>query len=356
MIDNYYEILGVGKGASEDDIKKAYRKLALKHHPDRGGDPDKFKEIAEAYGVLSNKTKRAEYDRVGRSGIHQKYSQEDIFRGSDLSDILRGMGFGNNIFDSLFGRGFSEQQRQGVRKGQDVKGVIELTLEEVAKGVTKRFRYNRNIVCGDCSGVGAKQGDYENCNVCGGSGQVMSTQEIMDGMWMKIKVCGECYGKGIIIKKPCSDCSGDGMIKKREDIKIKIEPGVKDGTVYPIEGLGNEIPQGVPGNVYSHIKIKEHPLFRREGDDLYAEKGITVSQAVLGTKVEIDSLEQRLSIEIPPGIQSGTVLRAKGKGLPHFSEHGRGDLYVNVKVKIPQHLSQRERELYEELGRIQQSH
>src|SRR3989338_7007641 len=231
----------------------------MEHHPDRGGNSEKFREISEAYGVLSNDQKRAEYDNIGKSGIRGRYSEEDIFSGSDLEGMLRGMGFSGFGIHEMF----RENRRVLRAKGNDIHGIIELSLEEVLNGATKKVKYNREVVCKECSGVGAKKGDYAECATCGGEGNIKYAQRTLFGMGIVAQECNSCSGHGKIISRYCHSCSGEGVVNKTIEDNIKIDAGVKDGITYSKNGAGNEAPNGDSGDFYIDINVREHPIYKR---------------------------------------------------------------------------------------------
>ncbi|HDN50712.1 MAG TPA: molecular chaperone DnaJ [Thermoplasmatales archaeon] len=357
MKRDYYEVLGVSRDASKAEIKKAYRRLALKYHPDKSSDPDaeeKFKEISEAYAVLSDDEKRRQYDRFGHAGIDGRYSYEDIFRGADFSDIFRDIGFDfgfNDLFERFFGGfggGFRERKQ---RRGRDIVYAISITLEDAYFGRKREFFIERNERCPSCSGTGAA--DYSKvmpCSACNGSGQVRHTQRTPFGQFTQITVCPSCHGEGNIIQNPCRECSGTGVQRKRRKIKVTIPKGIEDGMHLRLAGEGEAGPNGAPpGDLYLEVHIEEHEKFTRVGRDLYTTKTISYPEAVLGSEVTVETLEGTETLTIPAGTQPGTVFVIKGKGMPDMHRK-RGDLKVKVDIAVPKKLSSKERELITQLA------
>ncbi len=356
---DYYEILGVSRDADEETIKKAYRSLAMKYHPDRNpGDPqaaEKMKEINEAYAVLSDAHKRRLYDTYGHAGL-EGYSEEDIFRGVDFSSLFREFGlrdlfsFGDSFFDSFF---TGTTSRRRVRRGADLKYELSLTLEEAAFGSDKVVELAKLEPCPACKGSGAEAGELERCPSCQGTGQIVREQRAGYSLLRQISVCAKCHGKGVVIKKACRECGGKGVIKRPKKIKVSIPAGVDTGYSIKIEGEG-EAGEDIPGDLYIVIKVEKHPVFERHGDDIYLEKEISFTTAALGGKVEVPSLDGRLELDIPEGTQTGTVFRITGAGVPKLGGRGRGDEYVIVKVVTPTNLSCKEKALLREFEKLRQ--
>lgn len=359
MKRDYYEALGVGKSASQDEIKKAYRKLAMQYHPDRNKAPDaeeKFKEISEAYGVLSDDAKRQQYDTFGHAGIHERYTKEDIFRDINFEDIFRDMDFGfggfDRIFETFFGR--SGGRYKAARTGANLKYDLEITLEEAASGVRKDISFFRNEKCGICRGSGAKSGTKpKTCPACNGSGQTGYTKRTPFGQFTSITTCSKCRGIGSVIETPCSNCGGAGAVRKVRRISVKIPPGVDAGSRLRIAGEGEAGDKGEPGDLYVEINVKPHSTFIREGEDIVCEVPITFSQAALGGEIQVPTLEGHAKMKIPPGIQSGTILRLRGRGMPSVRGYGRGNQHVKVVVKTPEKLSQEQRKIFERLAELE---
>lgn len=359
MKRDYYEILGIGRSASQDEIKKAYRKLAMQYHPDRNKAPDaeeKFKEISEAYGVLSDDAKRQQYDRFGHEGIDERYTREDIFRDINFEDIFGGMGFKfggfENIFETFFGGG--GRYRTGPRSGANLKYDLEITLEEAASGVKKDISFLRSERCGTCRGSGAKPGtNPKTCPSCNGSGQTRYTRRTPFGQFSSITTCGKCGGVGSVVETPCSTCGGAGAVKKVRKISVKIPPGVDTGSRLRIHGEGEAGHKGgEPGDLYVEVNVKPHSTFIREGEDILCEVAITFSQAALGEEIKVPTLGGHVKLNISPGIQSGTILRLRGKGMPSMRRYGRGDQHVRVIVKTPTKLSPEQKSIFERLAKL----
>lgn len=360
---DYYEILGVPKGASKDEIKKAYRKLALKYHPDKNksaGAEDKFKEISEAYGVLSDDKKKAQYDKYGHAGIDSQYSQEDIFRNINFDDIFGGSGFGGgfgSIFDVFFGGmgGGGSRRSRGPSRGADLQYRLNITLEQAAKGFEAKFNVKRQVACKECGGTGAKPGTtIKDCPSCNGSGQKRSSRSTPFGAFTTVTTCPQCRGEGKVIDAPCMGCHGMGAVGKTEKISLKIPPGVDTGTHLRVSGKGDVGPRGgQPGDLYVVINVQSHPTFRRKGNDIYMETSITYPKAVLGDEIEVPTLNGKVKLKIPPGTQPNTIFRLKGKGIKNLNGYGSGDQHVKINIHVPEKISQEERLLIERLAEIE---
>ncbi len=357
---DYYDVLGVSKNASKDEVKRAYRKLALQYHPDRNKSPnaeEKFKELSEAYAVLSDDTKRQQYDQFGHAGINSQYTTEDIFRNADFDSIFRDMGFGrgfNDIFEQMF-RGFGGfgQYQQGPPRGSDLRYDLEVTLEEVAKGVNKTIQLYRTDRCDVCKGSGAKPGtNVTKCPNCKGTGQVQHVQSTGFARLIRVEPCRNCAGRGQVIQTPCIECRGSGVKRRMRTLDVSIPAGVDTGSTLRLSDEGEAGPQGgSSGDLYVVVHVKPHPDFTREGDDIIYVQKINFAQATLGTDVEVPSLAGNLSLTIPAGTQGGTILRLKGKGIPHLQRYGRGDELIRVIVETPTGLSKEQRQLIEELAK-----
>jgi molecular chaperone DnaJ len=347
---DYYEVLGVSKQASEKDIKSAYRKLAMKYHPDRSDASDaeeRFKEISEAYAVLSDADKRRQYDQFGHAGINSQYSQEDLFRGVNFEDIFRGFGFGGeSIFDMFFGGA----RARGPARGRDLRYDLDLTLEQAASGMETVLDVPRTESCPRCGGSGANPGTNPiTCSQCGGTGQVTRVQSTPFGQMITSTGCSKCGGRGQIITSPCTECGGGGRVRRTRKINVKIPPGVDDGQQIKLRGEGDLGPGGA-GDLYIFLNIRPHPLFKRADSDLLFEIPISITQAALGAEVDVPTLNGRANLRIPAGTQSGSVFRLKGKGMPRLHGQGSGDMHVKVDIKTPKSLTARQRELLEALA------
>lgn len=353
---DYYEILGLDKSASKSEIKKSYRKLALKYHPDKNkeaGAEEKFKEISEAYAVLHDDEKRKMYDQYGHSGIDQQYSAEDIFRGADFGDIFGGMGGIEDIFERFFGgnMGFGgRSRRQGRRRGADLRFDLEIRLEDAYKGVETTIKVPRSEPCDNCNGSGAKPGtEPKRCSNCNGSGQMKISRRTAFGMFTQVTTCNKCNGQGTIIKDKCPKCNGVGLIQKTRDIELKIPKGVDDGSQLRLQGEG-EAGNGGIGDLYIVVHIRKHPQFSRRGLDLHVLKDVSFPDAALGIKTDIRAIDGSLEkIKIPEGSQNGDIIRLRGKGMPGLQGRGQGDLYVELSVKTPKKLSRKAKKLLEDL-------
>lgn len=358
---DYYEILGLGKNASEDEIKTSYRKLAMKYHPDRNpGDhtaEEKFKEAAEAYEVLSNTDKRARYDQFGHQGMRGGYDYHgysninDIF--SQFSDIFGG----GSIFDEIFGSGgtrrHSGRHKQHGIQGSDLKINLKLTLEEIAEGTEKTLKVKRYEKCSNCGGSGAKgNAGTTDCQTCHGTGEIRHVSRSMFGQFVNIQVCHTCNGEGKIIKDKCPFCEGEGRVKEEATIKVNIPAGVSTGNYIPLRGNGNAgIRGGGSGDLIVMIEEAEHKHFVREDDDVLLELTISISDAVLGTETEIPVLGGTVMLKIEPGTQPGKILRLRDKGIKHLNHSGRGDQLVYINIFIPNKLTGKEKEIFRELAK-----
>lgn len=359
---DYYEVLGVGKNASQEEIKKSYRKLAMQFHPDRNpGDKDaeeKFKEAAEAYEVLSNNDKRAKYDRFGHSGLkggqdfHGFSDVNDIF--SHFSDIFGSAFGGSSIFDDFFGTSSSRTRsrtRTTGTPGTDLKVTLKLTMEEIATGTTKKIKIKKYINCTVCGGTGAKDsGSFKTCSVCNGTGEVRQVSRSLFGQFVNIQPCNNCGGTGKVISSPCNVCHGDGRIYDESTIKINVPAGVTDNSYMTMRGEGNAGKNGGPaGDIIVVFQELQHEHFVRDGDDVIYDLFISYPEAVLGTDVEIPTLNGKAKLKIEPGIEAGKFLRMREKGIQHLNMHGAGDQLVKVNIYIPKKLSSKEKELLKEL-------
>lgn len=348
---DYYEILGVQRNASQDEIKKAYRKMALQHHPDRNpGDKeaeDKFKEAAEAYEVLGDAAKRQRYDQFGHEGVRGSNSRpftdvNDIF--STFGDIFGG-GMGGSIFDEMFGGQTRQRRKGGAVQGSDLKLRLKLTLEEIAAGVEKKLKVKRWKPCESCNGTGARSGhSMTTCTVCNGAGEIRQVSRSVFGQFVNITACQNCEGEGRVIKDPCITCKGDGRVQGESTIKVNIPAGVMEGNYIPLRGEGNVGRRGgPPGDIIVVIEEEQHQYFTRREDDVTLDVYISFPEAVLGADIEVPTLNGRSRLKIEPGTTSGTVLRMREKGVPRLNSFGRGDQLVRVNVWVPKALNAQER-------------
>jgi molecular chaperone DnaJ len=351
---DYYEVLGVPREASKDQIKDAYRKLALQYHPDRNKSPDaeeKFKEISEAYAVLSDDEKRQQYNTLGHAGFDQRYTREDIFRGADFDSIFRDLGFGD-LFRAFFGGGFGGGFGERVNRGQDIGYDLEITLEEAARGVEKEIEVPRTEKCEVCHGSGASPGTQSRtCPRCNGAGKVQNMRKSSFAMYVQVVPCPTCRGKGVLIDSPCKNCRGTGLARKRRRISVKIPAGIDEGYQLRLRGEGEALPKGgEPGDLYVQVHVKPNELFLREGDDLMHVLMVSYPTAALGGEVTVPTLEGPTSVRIRPGTQPGETVTLRGKGMPHFRGYGKGDLLIRVGISVPEKLTSRQKELLEELS------
>ena len=350
---DYYEVLGVSKGASDDEIRKAHRKLAKKYHPDLNRDnpeaAEKFKELNEAYEVLSDKDKRAKYDQFGFAGVDPNYGagQGGFGGGFDRGDL-------GDIFGSFFGGGFgggsTRSRRNAPQRGETLQQRIMLSFEEAAFGCEKEITINRTETCEECGGSGAEPGTSpETCSNCRGSGVVTQTQRTPLGMFQTQGACPNCRGTGKIIRKPCKKCGGAGRVRKSKTLKVNIPAGIDDGQSIQLRGQGGAGVNGGPaGDVIVTISIRPHPIFTREGQDVVCEIPISFAQAALGDTLQVPTIDGKVSYDIPEGTQTGTVFRLKGKGIQNVNGRGRGDQYVRVNIEVPRNLTHRQKELLRE--------
>lgn len=351
---DYYEILGVAKNASGDEIKKAYRKVAIKFHPDKNPDDptaeDKFKEAAEAYEVLSDEQKRARYDRFGHQGVGGAAggghgpSMEDIF--SQFGDIFGGGGG----FESFFGGGARSQGRR-VRKGSNLRIKLKLDLEEVANGVEKKIKVKRYTACNTCSGTGAKNGtEQRDCATCQGQGQVKRVVQTMLGQMVSSSTCPTCHGEGKVVTSKCDVCHGEGRQLAEEIIPINIPAGVAEGMQLSMSGKGN-FPErgGVPGDLLIQIEEEPHELLKRDGNNVVLDQYISIVDAALGASLEVPTIEGKVKVKIDPGTQAGKILRLRGKGIPDLNGYGKGDQLIHINVWTPKSVTSEERAALEKL-------
>lgn len=352
---DYYEVLGVSKTATADEIKKAYRKKAMEYHPDRNPGnaeaEEKFKEAAEAYDVLSDANKKARYDQFGHEGMNGMggFSGGGFDLGSifeRFGDLFGGMGGFN------FGGGFGNQTGPRKRKGSNLRINVKLTLEEMAKNTEKKIKLKKSVICPDCQGVGSKEKDaVETCPICKGRGHVMRQQRSMFGIIQQTEVCSHCHGEGTIVKNPCPHCHGEGVVKGEEVVTITIPAGVESGMQLSMREKGNAAPRGgINGDLLINIEEIEHELFERDGSNLYLNYYISFPQSALGGQVEVPTLDGKARVKLAAGTQSGQILRLQGKGLPTLHSSHRGDLIINVNVWTPKVLTKEERAMVEKLA------
>lgn len=348
---DYYEVLGVGRDASPEEIKKAYRRLARQYHPDVNKAPDaeeKFKEVKEAYEVLSDEQKRAMYDRYGHVDPSQGFGGGGGFGDGGFGDF-GGLG---DIFDMFFGG--ARRNPNAPQRGSDLQMTLEIEFEEAAFGKETDIQVPRTEECDTCRGTGARPGSRpETCTVCRGTGQQELVQNTPFGRIVNRRICSACGGRGTIIRHVCGTCGGSGKVKRRRTIHVKIPAGVDDGAQIRISGEGEAGTRGgPPGDLYIHIRVKPHEFFDREGDDIYCEVPLTFTQAALGDEIEVPTLRERVKLKIPPGTQTGTYFRLRGKGVPRLRGIGNGDQHVKVVVVTPTRLNEEQKQLLREFARI----
>jgi len=357
MSKDYYKILGVSRDASQGEIKKAYYKLAHEHHPDKGGKEEKFKEVNEAYQVLSNKDKRAQYDRFGSAFNNQQGPSGSNVNWQDFAQGFGGQeGFNvEDIFD-MFGGGMggfsSRKPRRDYKRGSDLQVLIELPLESVLEKQIKKIKLEKFVECEKCNGSGAETGTQMiKCSVCGGSGRIREVKRTILGDFAQDKVCSACEGEGEVPAKLCSICRGEGRIKKVDVVEVEIPQGINTNQVIKLKRKGGAGKRGgQAGDLYVRVVVMKHPIFERRGDDLLIKLNIKPSQAVLGDKIKIETLEKKqISVKIPSGIESGKILKVSRRGIPHFSGIGRGNLYIEVNIEIPTRLTRKQKELFQNL-------
>jgi len=348
---DYYEVLGVPRNASEDEIRSAFRRLALQYHPDRNRDPsapERFKEAKEAYETLIDPQKRALYDRFGHAGVEQ---DAGVGVGTGFS------GFGGFPFDDIFetffgGMGATGTRRQRVQRGADLRVDLTLTFEEAVFGCEKELEFTKNDVCAICGGSGVEPGTQPVvCPMCNGTGEIRRAHQSILGQFVNVSLCERCRGEGQVITTPCQTCRGQGRVRTTKRLQVTIPAGVDDGSQIRLTGEGEPGPRGGPaGNLYLVVHVQPHRYFRREGTDLHLEVPINIAQAALGDEVEVPTLEGPERIKIPPGTQHGRVIRLRGRGVPNLRGGGRGDLHVRLRVEVPTHLTEEQRQLLRKLA------
>lgn len=352
---DYYEVLGVQRGASKDQIKDAYRKLAMQYHPDRNKDSEaeeKFKEISEAYAVLSDDQKRQQYDTLGHNGFDQRYTSEDIFRGADFDSIFRDMGFGD-LFRTIFGGAGGFGGYEQTNRGQDLAYELEVSLEEAAKGTEREIEVPRVEHCDVCGGSGAAPGTSARiCPTCNGAGKVQNMRKAGFAMYMQVSACPTCKGRGKLIDTLCINCHGSGLMRKRRRITVKIPSGIDEGYQLRLRGEGEySSSTSEPGDLYVLVHVRQHPQFVREGDDLWHIAMITYPQAALGADISVPTLEGSTLVKVRPGTQVGDVITLRGKGMPRFRGYGKGDLFLRIGIHVPEKLTASQKALLEQLAK-----
>jgi molecular chaperone DnaJ len=357
MSKNYYNVLGVDKKASKDDIKKAFRKLAHTYHPDKkGGDEAKFKEVNEAYSVLGNGKKRAEYDAYGRvfSGAGGAGQGAPGFEGFDFSNFAQGFGGQGGVefdlgdifggFGDIFGGG-----RQRERRGHDISIDLEIDFRDAVFGTEREIMLTKHSTCERCGGKGGEpQTEMKTCSTCNGQGQVRETRQSFIGTFSTVATCSTCHGRGKVPEKPCTKCNGEGVIRQQQKIKIAVPPGIENGEMIRMTGAGEALAGGTPGDLYVKVHVKKHATFRKEGANLLMDLNVKLTDALLGSTYNVETLDGMLAVKIPEGVSHGELLRIKGRGVP-VRESRRGDLLIRVVIRLPEKLSRKTKELVEKL-------
>jgi molecular chaperone DnaJ len=361
---DYYDILGIAKNADMEEIKKAYRKLALKYHPDRNpGDKqaeENFKEATEAYEVLKDAQKRAQYDQFGHEGVGSAFGRGfGGFGDFDLADALRAFmrdfgGFGG--FEDLFGEGGfgGRRKRRTIRRGEDLRVRLYLTLEEIVTGKEKKINLKRFEKCERCGGTGEKgSGSSYSCPMCNGTGEIQQVSRSFFGQVVNIIPCNRCGGEGRIISDPCPECNARGIVERQKTVNVKIPPGVSSGNYITLKGEGNAGSKGgIPGDLLVVLEDKEHEIFKRHGNDILYDLTISIPKAVLGGPLNVPTLNGKVKLTIPKGIESGSILRLRGKGIPKLNQYGRGDQLIRVSIYVPPKISKEEKKLIDQLDRM----
>jgi len=353
---DYYEVLGIARGASDDDIKKAYRRLALQFHPDRNQAPEateRFKEATEAYQVLSDAEKRGMYDRYGHAAF-------DRAGGPGTVDFSNFVGLSiEDLFESFFGTPGQRGARQRVQRGQDLRYDLHLTLEEAVFGTSKEINLTKNATCKRCEGSGMEPGTQPTrCTRCEGSGEIRRVQQSIFGQFVNVTLCDRCNGEGHIIADPCNECQGRGAVRARTTVVVDVPQGADEGIQLRLTGQGEPAPRGgVAGHLYVVLHVQPHRFFKRQGNDLLLEMPINIAQAALGDEFHVPNLDNKqVSLKVPAGTQSGRIIRIRGEGVPFLREHGRGDLQVHLKVRTPTDLTEEQKKLFRQLGSTFEGH
>ncbi len=345
MVKDYYEILGVSKSATKEEIKKAYKKLAKKYHPDLNKEAnaaEKFKEINEAYSVLSDDNKRANYDRFG--------SAEDVYSGAGFSDFSFEDAF--SIFEDFFGSNpFSSYRRKS--RGNDLSYSLELKFDEAVFGVEKKIQLKKKVKCKACHGTGAENSKLKTCPDCNGTGRIKQVFRSPFGLISQTRTCKRCNGEGKVIANVCKICHGTGLMEKTKSLTVKVSAGVDNNYTLRLQGEGDESKDGRSGDLYITVKVKPHELFERDGNDIYLNYPVTFSQAALGDEIQVPTLNGKVKMKLTAGTQSGTRFRLKGKGVPYVDGYGRGDQYVIIRVQTPTRLSNQQKELFKEIAKLE---
>lgn len=354
---DYYEILGISKGASDDEIKKAYRRAAVKYHPDKeGGDEDKFKEVNEAYDVLKDSSKRQRYDQFGHAGVGgnggggANYGGGNPFQGFGGQNVH--FDFGDGGLGDIFGQFFGGTgQQRGPKRGRDVEATLQLTFEEAVFGVEEKIELDMNDKCSHCYGTTVEPGyEMKTCPTCQGAGQVNRVVNTIFGQIQQATVCNTCGGSGKVPEKVCSVCRGSGVERRKKTVKLKIPAGIDDGATIRLNGYGEAIGKGEKGDLYVHIRVKAHKHFTREGDIILSEQHVGMVDATLGTEIDIDTVDGKIRMKVPAGTQSGTDFKLSNHGVPHINNNKRGSHIVSIIVDTPTKLSKKQKELLEQFG------
>ncbi|MDR2073818.1 MAG: molecular chaperone DnaJ [Oscillospiraceae bacterium] len=355
--EDYYKLLGVGKGASEDEIKKAYRRMAKQYHPDLNKDNKsaeaKFKEVNEAYEVLSDKEKRARYDQFGHAGVNQNYSGGQGYSSGSPFESDFDLG---DLFGSFFGGfgGSASGSRRRVSRGSNIEVSVSISFEESAKGCSRTVNFERVAECEACGGVGAAAGSAKKtCSVCRGSGQVVVSQRTAFGVIQTMSTCSHCHGEGSVIEQPCAKCGGKGRIKRSDSVEVQIPAGVDSGQILNVRSKGNVgVNGGGSGDLHISVNVKPHQFFERNNDDIWCELPITFVQASLGDDVVVPTLEGKVTYHVHEGTQHGDVFKLKGRGIPHLQGRGRGDQMIRITVEVPKHLSEEQRKILKKFDSV----